>query len=331
MEDAAQQVVPQADGAGGDVLDALGEAAQRLRRVGAGGQHQQRRDRRLEHGAVVDGEDGAPGVAVGLRGRRGGGAGGGRGGRPLAVPARRPARRQVLLHAVVEEHRGGDDEQAALGGGAGLVVLAAPVAFGQVEGARDGGAGGAREAGDGPVERAGQRLRRAVGVADGVGRAAHGVGEGADAALAPLGVRPGPRPQRPREGRVAQAGDRRTAGVADGERESGQPLPQPRVRLADGLTALGRVAGLGFEDDAHALDVGGHVHALAALAHLGIGGDIVLAQQPRQLAVQQVLVLAGHAAPRRAASRRGHKATPHGPGTQVLRSRARLVGRSGAA
>lgn len=86
-----------------------------------------------------------------------------------------------------------------------------------------------------------------------------------------------------------------------------------RVRLADGLTAPARVAGLGFEDDAHALDVGGHVHPPATLAHLGIGGDVVLAQQPSQLAVQQVLVLAGHAAPRRAARARAQRYTRTAP------------------
>ena len=199
----------------------------------------------------------------------------------------------MLLQAVVEEHRRGDDQQPALGGGAPVVPLR------QVERPRERRARRARQSLHGAVERDGEDLRRLVGVAERAGGAAHGVGEGADGALAPAGVpRRRERAQRPRHGGVPQPRDGGAAGVADGDRDGGEALAEPGVGVPDGLRPL-RGPGLGLEHDAQALHGGHDVHLPAGLAHFRAGVDALPAQQPRQLAVQQLLVVVPrHALPR---------------------------------
>ena len=118
MEDAPQEVVPEAVHVRGHLLHHCGEVVNGLRGVGLRRKRAERHAPRHEHGLVVHGEDGPPRIAVrahhqGLVFRAGLRACG----RPCALEPRGTFLGQVALQTVVEEHCSGNNQQPALGGG----------------------------------------------------------------------------------------------------------------------------------------------------------------------------------------------------------------------
>ena len=100
------------------------------------------------------------------------------------------------------------------------------------------------------------------------------------------------RAQRPGKRRVRKAFHRGAVGVAEGEDDRGEALLQAGVGVLDGLL-LAAKTGLGFEDDAEAVDIRDHIHALTALPPLGVGGHVLGGQQLRQFAVEDFFLCVG--------------------------------------
>ena len=172
-------------------------------------QRRQRHAPRLEHGPVVDGENGTPGFAMRLEGRlvlhavrraaRG----------PGAVEAVRPFLGEMGLHAVMEQHRRRHHQHAPLGGGEVAVPMLLRTGLGarQVESpAPTCGARACSTVCAARVEGVGEYLSRLVGVGQGVRRLADRVRQLGHAALRPR--RRGSacfRAQRPGKRRVRKA------------------------------------------------------------------------------------------------------------------------------
>ena len=203
----------------------------------------------------------------------------------------------------MEEHCGGDDQHGAFGGGEVTVVRAAAflLCLRQVHLLRERCPRGCGEPLHGRVERFGENLRRAVGVAHGPAGLPHRFGKLGDAArFGPARARAagefGARADRPDRLCLFERLGRRAVGVADGEDDGGQALLEAAIRVADRFAPLGRAeAGFGFEHDARAADVDNDIHPLAALAAFGAGVKPLRDEQLGELAVEQLfLVVLGH-------------------------------------
>ena len=293
MEDAPQQVVAQAGHPLRNPSHHLGKTAHGLGGIRVCRERRQRNPTGLEDGAVVHREDAAPRLAVGVDHRVLLGASRCAGWRPVPVVAVGTLGRQVALDAVMEQHRGSHNQHSALGGYEVPIALRPACAFcaRQVQGSRQLPADGRLQFPHHLVQPVREYPRGHVRAAQGARRLLHRLRELRHAARGPLAGRlPRLDAHRPGQRSLGQIALGNVVGVADGERDGREPLPQAGVRVLDCLRLAAEPC-LRLQHDPQPLNVRDDIHPPAPGPLLVVRRHAPLAEELGQYPVLEVFLL----------------------------------------